>query len=438
MPDSVNQTPSKEVQNKVATGFTTDTESLGKNYFADGVTPIRSEAWGSHFWTAYTVGADGSGGIALYNGKTAFHIDNNNNITFSAGAPSQSGCGGKLVMNSQAQIQKTKSVSIEVTGRDDGGTQSKDTDENGNVSEETLPSYSLKVYGPVFIEAIGGDVAVKGDNVTINASSTLNLKSGKDINIQAGEKGGKITVNGGTFDLNTAYFNKNVTAGEYSEGAGEFKVTQNKEGASVDIDTPGSVKYTVNGDYTVGVKGNYTMGTEGHYNVNVDKDAAWAIKGKFSQIIDGKAKTEVKGQEVKGQQSSQQESYVIKVAAPKKANIASLLVDTGSKTEFKALKDGYKFEIGKQLASLELTDKNKFSVTTGAKLGAINIDEKQAVMEFGKTAKMVVSPTAASLEQGKTAKVSITPEESKIENNGAYVSVKPSDVTIFGPMIYLN
>jgi hypothetical protein len=421
MADSVNQTPSEETQGKIQGGFTTPVGDLGKNYYAEGPVPIRSEIWGGFVITAYQYDEDGSGGLAFYNGKAAFHIDNNNNITFSAGPPSQSGCGGKLVMNTQSQLQKAKSISIEVTGRDDGGTQSKDTDENGNVDESTLPSYSLKVYGPVYVEAIGGDAAVKGDNVTVNASSTLNLKSGKDINIQAGENGGKITMNGGTFDLNTAYFNKNVSAGEYSEGAGEFKVNQNKEGASVDINTPGSVKYTVNGDYTVGVKGDYTLGTEGNYNVNVDKDAAWAIKGKFSQIVDGKAKTEIKGQEVKGQQSSQQETYILDVAAPKQKNIASFLVNTGGKTEFKALKDGYKFEIGKQLASLELTDKNKFSVTTGAKLGAINIDEKQAVMEFG-----------------KSSKVTVKSEETKIENNGAYVSVKPSDVTIFGPMIYLN
>lgn len=432
-----NQTPSENVQTKVAEGFSTPVGELGKNYYADGPVPEFSQMLGGFVITAYEFPEDGSKGIALYNGKTAFHIDNNNNITFSAGPPGQSGCGGKLVLNTQSQLQKAKSVSIEVTGRDNGGTE-KSTDEDGNVSEDTMPAYSLKVYGPVYVEAIGGDAAVKGDNVTVSAGSTLNLKSGKDINIQAGENGGKINMYGGTFDVNTAFMNKNLSGGEYSEGAGEFKVTQNKQGASVSIDTPGSVNYTVNGNYTVGVKGDYTMGTEGNYNVNVDKDAAWAIKGKFSQLVDGKAKFEVKGQEVKGAQSSQQETYVVKVAAPKKKSIAALLIDAGGKQEFKAAQDGFKFEIGKQLASLELTDKNKFSVTTGSKLGAINIDEKQVIVEHGKTAKMIVSPTAASLEQGKTAKVSITPEESKLENNGAYVSVKPSDVTIFGPMIYLN
>ncbi|MFZ9727908.1 MAG: hypothetical protein ACO3CD_02750 [Candidatus Nanopelagicaceae bacterium] len=421
MADSVNKTPSESTQSKVSGGFTSDYGNLGKNYFTEGPFPEFSQNIGGFVLTAYEFPEDGSKGIALYNGKVAFHIDNNNNITFSAGPPSQSGCGGKMVMNTQAQIQKAKSISIEVTGRDDGGTQSKSTDEKGNVDESNLPSYSLKVYGPVYVEAIGGDACVKGDNVTINASSTLNLKSGKDINIQAGENGGKINVYGGAFDLNTAFFNKKLTGGEYSDGAGEFKVEQNKKGSGVTIDTPGSVTYTVNGDYTVGVTGDYTMGAQGHYNVNVDKDAAFAIKGKFSQIIDGKMKTEVKGVEAKGSTSSQLPNYLINVALPKKKTDPSFLLETGGKAEFNATTEGYKFEIGKQLASLELTDKNKFSVTTGSKLGAINIDEKQVVVEYGKTAKMALST-----------------KESRIENSGSYVSVKPEDVSIFGPMIYLN
>lgn len=438
MADSTNQTPSAATKSKVDGGFTTSYSDLGKNYWSEGPIPEFTQLIGGFNLTAYKFPEDGSTGIALYNGKVAFHIDNNNNITFSAGPPSQSGCGGKLVMNSQAQIQKSKSVSIEVTGRDDGGTTNKETDEDGNVSEDTLPAYSLKVYGPVYVEAIGGDACVKGDNVTVNASSTLNLKSGKDINIQAGENGGKILMNGGTFELNTAFFNKNTSAGEYSEGAGEFKVTQNKGGASVEIDTPGSVSYNVNGDYTVGVSGDYTVGTKGHYNLNIDKNAAYVVKGNYSVLIDGKMKTEIQGIEAKGTTSSQLPNYLLKVAVPKKKTDPSFLLDTGGRTEFKATTGGYKFEVGKQLGSIELTDKNKFSVTTGSKLGSILLDEKQALIEYGKSAKMVVSPKTSSLETSKTSKVTVGLEEVKVENGGSYVSVKPSDVTVFGPMIYLN
>ena len=43
MPDSVNQTPSEEVQTKVAGGFTTDIETLGNNYYAEGPIPEFSQ-----------------------------------------------------------------------------------------------------------------------------------------------------------------------------------------------------------------------------------------------------------------------------------------------------------------------------------------------------------------------------------------------------------
>ena len=106
-----NQTPSDDTQSKVAGGFTADVKTLGKNYYADGPVPEFSQMLGGFVITAYEFPEDGSKGIALYNGKTSFHIDNNNNITLSAGPPGQSGCGGKLVFNTQSQLQKAKSVS---------------------------------------------------------------------------------------------------------------------------------------------------------------------------------------------------------------------------------------------------------------------------------------------------------------------------------------
>jgi hypothetical protein len=51
---------------------------------------------------------------------------------------------------------------------------------------------------------------------------------------------------------------------------------------------------------------------------------------------------------------------------------------------------------------------------------------------------MTVSPQEASLAQNKTAQVSIKPEETKIESGGSVVSVKPSEVRVTAPMIYLN
>lgn len=43
------------------------------------------------------------------------------------------------------------------------------------------------------------------------------------------------------------------------------------------------------------------------------------------------------------------------------------------------------------------------------------------------------------MEFNKVAKLALNNTESKMSyGDGSYVSVKPSDVTVFGPMVYLN
>ena len=433
MADSTNKTPSQETQDKLYGGFGYD-QSLGDNQFPLGPIPEYSQIMGGFNLTAYSM-PDGSNGWALYNGKMAFHLGADGNMTFSAGAPGQSGCGGKMVLNSQSQLQKAESIAIEVTGRPDGGTVEKTADTDGNVEEKNLPSYSLKVYGPVNIEALGGDCAVKGDNVLVSANSTLNLKSNKDINIQAGENGGKINLLSGVLNIDAAFVNKNISGGDYTTGAGEVKVEQNKAGSEVSIETPGSVRYIVNGDYTVGVKGKYTTDVTGKYTVNVDKDYKSLILGDYSHVVSGKAHTKINGV---GSKSKQQQNWLIDVLPNEQKTSAGFEVDSSSLIKFTNKIGGFKWEVGKQLASMELTDKNKFSVTTGAKLGAITIDERQAIIEHGKYAKLSLTPTETKLE-AVTAALSLNQTESKLSNtDAAYVSVKPADVTIVGPLIYLN
>lgn len=433
MADSTNKTPSQETQDKLYGGFGYD-QSLGDNQFPIGPIPEYSQIMGGFNLTAYSM-PDGSSGWALYNGKMAFHLGADGNMTFSAGAPGQSGCGGKLVLNSQSQLQKAESIAIEVTGRPDGGTVEKTADDDGNVEEKNLPSYSLKVYGPVNIEALGGDCSVKGDNVLVSSNSTLNLKSNKDINIQAGENGGKINMTAASVNVDAAFFNKKISGGDYTEGAGEVEVKQNKSGSEVRIDTPGSVRYIVNGDYTVGVKGKYTTDVEKNYEINVDKDYKTLILGDYSNVVSGKAHTKVNGV---GSKSKQQQNWLIDILPNSQKTLPGFEIDSSSLIKFTNRIGGFKWEVGKQLATMELTDKNKFSVTTGAKLGAINIDERQAIMEHGKYAKLTLSPTESKLEAVKAA-LSLNQTESKLSNtDAAYVSVKPSDVTIIGPLIYLN
>ena len=434
MPDSVNQTPSEDTQSKVNNGFTADVETLGQNYWAEGPMPEFSQVMGGFNLTSYKF-PDGSQGLAIYNGKVALHFDNNNNITMSAGPPGQSGCGGKMITNVQQQLTKAKSVVVEVTGRDDGGVVNKEKGENGNIEEDSLPSYSLKVYGPVMIEALGGDVAIKGDNVTLNAGSTLNLRSNKDINIQAGENGGKINMLGSSVNLDAAFFNKNISGSDTTTGAGEVRVEQNKAGAEVTYNTPGSVRYIVNGNYTVGVKGNYTTDVSKKYILNVDGDYGAKILGDYANVVSGKGFAKFNGVNSKSQQIP---NYYIDVLANKKAKLPGMEINSSSALNFVNSVGGFKFDTGKGLGTMELTEKSLFKVTTGPRLGAINLDKKSASMEYGKTAKISMTAEESKVENFKSF-LSLKPTESKLTSNeNSFISVKPSDVSVVAPMIYLN
>ena len=415
MADSTNKAPSKETQDKVNGGFSYDPE-LGKNLFSEGPTPVWSQTFEGYNFTVYKQGDDY--GAALYNGKASLHFDVNNNIILSAGPPSQSGCGGKLVMNTQQQIQKSKSVAIEVTGRDDGGTVEKTTNENGDVEEKNLPSYSLKVYGPTYIESIGGDVSVKGDNVTVNAGSTLNLKSNKDITLQAGENGGKISMYGSVVDMNVNTFNKKVTGGEYTSGPGEVRIDQDKAGSEVTINTPGSVKYIVNGDYTVGVKGKYTTDVEGKYTLNVGKDYGLKVLGDYANVVSGKGLTKVSGV---GSKSKQESNYMIDVLTNSKKSQPGFELKSNSLFKLANTEGGFKFELANQGGMIELKP-GSFKVETGKKQGSFSIDKKQAVWEFNPSTKINMTSKDIKIEQGKSS----------------YIKVSASQIDVVGPKIYLN
>ncbi len=361
-----------------------------------GSTPIPTYSYmfGDFTLTAYNFEEDGSSGIALYDGKTAFHIDNQGNMIFTTGQPSQSGCGGKMVMNSEASLQKTGSVSIEVTGRPNDGELGKEKNSSGGVDEKKLPAYSLKVYGDVLIECVGGEAVIKGDNITLNASSTLNLNSGKDINISAGGEGGRINMIGGTFALNTGFFEKNLSGGEYSKGAGEVQIEQYNPNATTSVSTPGSINYTVNGDYEVGVTGNYKQIVNKNYSLSVDQDYGHTVKGNYSEKIEGKQKTVIDGKSVN--QTTQNENYLMEIGAGTKEN-AALKVSSGSDVKMETTTGGFTFEVAKQVSKMTLTEK-EFKVNVGKELGAIELTESQALFSYGKTSRITLDAARIAVE----------------------------------------
>lgn len=359
---------------------------------------------------------DGSDGFAIFSKSWAFHVDNNNNFIFTAGPPSQGGCGGKMIQKSEAIVQRTGSVSTHVTGRKDDGVTKQEV-KDGGVEESKLPAYSLKVEGDILLESVGGEIAIKGDNITLNALNTLNLKSGKDINIQAGDQSGKISMNCSKFDLNAAFFNKNISGGEYSKGSGETQVEQYNPGATTEVSTPGSIKYTVNGDYEVGVTGDYKQIVNGHYSLSVDKDYANTVKGNYVLQVEGKAKSIFNGI---NKISKQKETYILEVGAATK-EIPSYFISAGSGVKIETLTDGFLVETAKQASKLELTEK-ELTASVGKKLGQLSVTEKESKLSFAESSSVVADTTKAELKYGETSTV----------------TADATGVSVKGTAIYLN
>lgn len=203
---------------------------------------------------------DGSNGFAIIGEAWTIHVDNNNNMIFTSGAPQQGGCGGKHIRQSQGEMTKTKSMSIHVTGRDDDGLQSTDTDESGTISEDKLPSYSVKIDGDGVIEVVGGELSLAGDVININGRNSVNI-TGKEVNIDAAGGSGAINMAGSTVKQKSQFSEKQTSAGEYIDGAPEVQTTQYNAAGSVDVNTPGDFYVLANGTLELSSSGNLDIVT---------------------------------------------------------------------------------------------------------------------------------------------------------------------------------
>ncbi len=330
------------------------------------------------------------------NGVGAIQIGDNGNISFTTGTPGDVGCGGKILMKSDSHTQKTGSMTIEVEGRPEDGKTSSKKNDDGTITEEKLPAYSLKAYGDVFIESVGGETVIKADHITLNAISTLNLNSSSDINITAGEGKGRINFHGEKFKFNGAFLEKNLSGGEYSTGAGEVQVDQYNPAASTVVNTPGDVQYTVNGDYTVGVTKNYKLGVTGNYTQSVDTgDYALDVKlGSKSEKVGSKSKYVVLGAAANG--VTQKENIFID-AGPGASEIPSYKLTSGGQVYFDILNQGIKVEVAK-LSDLTLSQTN-FTVNAGKNLGTIDLGPANSLIKYGETSKITLEPARISISQ---------------------------------------
>ena len=227
-------------------------------------------------------------------------VTESGDIALIGAKPNSAACGGKFIQKTPGdEIKKIDGKSHTEIGGDKGaGDDSDDSGEDG-------PAYSLKVYGNAYIESQGGHLSMRGENVSVNAVSVLALKSDKDVLIQAGENGGKITMNSGTTELNTGFFNQNITGGIYKTvPSGEETTTSLDPRSSVNVVSSGNIQHKILGDYKLEVVSKANMKVLGKINpvgwddlkaqqeglkMSVTTTGAYAIGVETPQGIDVKA-----------------------------------------------------------------------------------------------------------------------------------------------------
>jgi hypothetical protein len=274
-----------------------------------------------HGWTmgSYT-NSDGSTGFILSNGQSMFHFDINGNIVLATGKPGQSGCGGKVVIHSNNHHESTGSYNLHVKGNDE------ESEKEGSAATgdvKSTPAYSIYVEGDVAIESQGGDVGLKGDNITINAINNLILRAGENINLESGEGQGKITAIATDVNVDSSFTRFTTSGGFYVEGTGEFEVNQkDKVGASASINTKGDINHVVEGKYSLKTRGDYTVESEtGHLLFKASRGGiATDVKGKSYESVGGTKETKILGRSTsaKGQQDP---AYKIDIGASQKGSL---------------------------------------------------------------------------------------------------------------------
>ena len=256
-----------------------------------------SVIWKAQGWQCMVFkNADGTSGHIVTNGQTAIYLDSLGNINLCTGKPPQAGTGGQLVVNSAGQIHNVNgSMAIHAKGAGDATREKDGSTKSGETTNET-PAYSLLAEGEIAIEAVGSEVGIKADNITINAINNLTLKAGESVNIEAGNGNGKFNVFAADYNINATFSNQTIDGGIYKDGPGEETTNAIKPGSINSINTAGSVNYIVNGTYDIGVKGQYNLASFDNITMSTGT-GGYAIKMPrlYSESIGGIKKTKVIG-----------------------------------------------------------------------------------------------------------------------------------------------
>lgn len=362
--------------------------------FFEGATPIFSRFIGPDWLECAYEFPDKSVGYFTSDGQKGIHYTNTNNIVISAGKPSQGGCGGKMVFNTQGQIHSTTSFAMEVSGKENEST-TEETKE-GDVETTEPPAYSLKVYGDIQIECVGGEIFLKGDNITLNASNTLNLVSGKDVNIQAGGDSGSINLKGANVKVDAAFLKKNASSGEYSTAA-EVQSDQILPGSSTVINSVGGVEYHLDGNYKYSTTGNYTLSVGGTFDTDVTLDYALTVNKNYGAEIKGKYKSDVKG--VVSDADPSIPNYQIIVGPGKGSKeLPAFSVDSQGPIQMSSALGGFKATSGAKAASELSFDEKQGTFRVGSKLGSLTFGPKSVDIEYTKTSKISLDAARVTID----------------------------------------
>ena len=186
--------------------------------------------------------------ICTDNGQS-IHMDDTGNIFFGCGKIGEDETGGQITMRPQGDM------TVKVGGRF--------AMEVENMLDEEKP-ISVVSYGDINVESKGGDVFLKGDNVTVRALKDLNL-SGSTVNIQGGDgAGGAVSLVANTFKTDTTFINQTVSGGITQNVLGEATIRQILDPrACHTISSAGHLKLSAAGDFSIDVGGKMEVNVAG-------------------------------------------------------------------------------------------------------------------------------------------------------------------------------
>lgn len=183
---------------------------------------------------------DGSGGLFITDGTSAFHIDSLNNIHIKTGATDADGPGGgQLQLGAERLLANFNEYALEVGPVDD-----KSSPDKTGTKEEKVSAYTIQVYGNADINCTDGDLKLGGKNILLDAKDVVKITAGTQVQVEAGDGGGKIDMLASELTSNTSSTTFNQTASFRIDGAEEIvfnqKVKFDPTKGNISVATPGA------------------------------------------------------------------------------------------------------------------------------------------------------------------------------------------------------